>query len=314
MKAAVIEHYGSPEEFIIKDLPSPDIKDGQVLVENKASSVNPVDTLVRQGKTKLITGIIGDQLLGSDFSGIVIQSRSDKFKVGDEVFGLNSAVKGGSYAEQIVVDQEDMTFKPVNLSFTEAAVLPLVGLTAWQGLVTEGKIQKGDRVLITGCTGGVGSVAVQIAKTFDAHITGTCSAKNRDFAESLGVNRIIDYETEKISSDQIFDLIFDASGHFTISDLKENLTQDAMFVTTKGGADDLKGIASVAIDLTFQKRMKIVVMEQNSVDLNILKALVEEGKLKPFITKTFSLDNITEAHRMMEDDSFNGKIAIQIGN
>ena len=314
MKAAVIEHYGSPEEFIIKDLPSPDIKDGQVLVENKASSVNLVDTLVRQGKTKLITGIIGDQLLGSDFSGIVIQSRSDKFKVGDEVFGLNSAVKGGSYAEQIVVDQEDLTFKPVNLSFTEAAVLPLVGLTAWQGLVTEGKIQKGDRVLITGCTGGVGSVAVQIAKTFDAYITGTCSAKNRDFAESLGVDKIIDYETEKISSDQIFDLIFDASGHFTISDLKENLTQDAMFVTTKGGADDLKGIASVAIDLTFQKRMKIVVMEQNSVDLNILKALVEEGKLKPFITKTFSLDNITEAHRMMEDDSFNGKIAIQIGN
>jgi len=314
MKAAVIEHYGCPEEFIIKHLPSPDIKDGQVLVENKASSVNPVDTLVRQGKTKLITGIIGDQLLGSDFSGIVIQSRSDKFKVGDEVFGLNSAVKGGSYAEQIVVDQEDLTFKPVNLSFTEAAVLPLVGLTAWQGLVTEGNIQKGDRVLITGCTGGVGSVAVQIAKTFDAYITGTCSAKNRDFAESLGVDKIIDYETEKISSDQIFDLIFDASGHFTISDLKENLTKDAMFVTTKGGADDLKGIASVAIDLTFQKRMKIVVMEQNSVDLNILKALVEDGKLKPFITKTFSLDNITEAHRMMEDDSFSGKIAIQIGN
>ena len=312
MKAAIIEHYGSPEEFKIKELPTPDIEDGEILIRNRASSVNPIDTIVRQGTIKLVSGLIGDQLLGSDFSGTVLATKSARFKVGDEVFGLNSAVKGGSYAEEIVADAEQAALKPAGISFAEAATLPLVGLTAWQGIVEDGKLKSGDRVLITGCTGGVGFVAVQIAKALNAHVTGTCSAKHVEFARSLGTDEVIAYDQAKIPEGQKFDLIFDASGHYTISDMKGNLTDDAMFVTTKGGADSLKGAVDAATDLLFQKRMKIVKMTPSADDLDKLAELVNNGKLKPHVAKSFPLEQIAAAHRMLEDESFEGKIAIQI--
>ena len=312
MQAAIIEHYGSPEEFKIKDLPTPEIEDGEILIRNRASSVNPIDTIVRKGTVKLISGIIGDQLLGSDFSGTVLATKSKRFKVGDEVFGLNSALKGGSYAEEIVADAESAALKPAKLSFTEAATLPLVGLTAWQGMVDDGKLKSGDRVLITGCTGGVGYVAVQIAKALGAHVTGTCSAKHVEFARSLGTDEVIAYDKEEIPKSQKFDLIFDASGHYTISDMKENLTDDAMFVTTKAGADSLKGAFEAATDMIFQKRMKIVKMDIDEDDLEKLAELVNKGELKPHVAKTFPLAQIAAAHRMLEDESFLGKIAIEI--
>jgi NADPH:quinone reductase-like Zn-dependent oxidoreductase len=310
MKAAVIEHYGAPEAFKIKQYPTPQIGEGQILIRNRASSVNPIDTLVRQGLTKLITGLIGDQLLGSDFSGTVLASQSDRFKVGDEVFGLNSAIKGGSYAEEIVAEADQTALKPAGLSFAEAAVLPLVSLTAWQGMVYDGKLKAGDRVLITGCTGGVGAVAVQIAKTFDAHVTGTCSASHCDFATLLGVDRVMIYDQEKLAPDQKFDLIFDASGHYTIRDMKENLTNEAMFVSTKGGASGFKGVMDAATDLIFQKRMKIVKMDANARDLEIIKGLVEQEKLKPYIAQIFPLEEIAQAHHRLEKGGFIGKIAI----
>jgi len=312
MKAAIIEHYGSPDQFKIKDLPTPEIDKGEILIRNRASSVNPIDTIVRKGTVKLVSGLIGDQLLGSDFSGTVLATKSKRFKVGDEVFGLNSAIKGGSYAEEIVADAEHAALKPASLSFTEAASLPLVGLTAWQGMVDDGKLRSGDRILITGCTGGVGFVAVQIAKALGAHVTGTCSAKHLEFAKSLGTDEVIAYDQAEIPKNQKFDLIFDASGHYTISDMKENLTDEAMFVTTKAGADSLKGAFEAATDMIFQKRMKIVRMDMDDDDLEKLADLVNEGKLKPHIAKTFPLAQIAAAHRMLEDESFLGKIAIEI--
>lgn len=312
MKAAVLEHYGAPEEFVIKELPIPEIEEGEILIQNKASSVNPVDTLVRQGKTKIITGLIGDQLIGADFAGVVIESKSRRFKAGDEVFGLNNAVKGGSYAEVITAAENATALKPANLTFIEAASLPLVGLTAWQGLVTAGQIEQGDRVLILGCTGGVGTAAVQIAKTFGAVITGTCSTEHVDFAKELGVDHIIDYRNGDISKDLKFDLIFDASGNFTISDLKENLTEKAMFVSTRGGTSDLKGIAEAAMDMVFQKRMKIIKLKEDAGDLDKLCELAESGKLKPYVMQVFPLAEIAEAHKALEAGNTTGKIVIQL--
>ena len=311
MKAAIIEHYGSPDEFKIKDLPTPETDKGEILIRNRASSVNPIDTIVRKGTVKLVSGLIGDQLLGSDFSGTVLATKSKRFKVGDEVFGLNSAIKGGSYAEEIVADAEHAALKPTSLSFTEAATLPLVGLTARQGMVDDGKLRSGDRILITGCTGGVGYVAVQIAKALGAHVTGTCSAKHVEFAKSLGTDEVIAYDKAEVPKNQKFDLIFDASGHYTISDMKQNLTDEAMFVTTKAGADSLKGAFEAATDMIFQKRMKIVRMDMDDDDLEKLAELVNEGKLKIHIAKTFPLAQIAAAHRMLEDESFLGKIAIE---
>jgi len=312
MKAAVLEHYGAPGEFAIKELPTPDIKQGQILIRNRASSVNPVDALVRQGKTRLITGLAGEHLIGSDFSGIVIATRSSRFNLGDAVFGLNNAIRGGSYAEIIVADEDNACPKPINLSFTEAAALPLVSLTAWQGMVTQGNLKQNDRVLILGCTGGVGTMAVQIAKSFHAVITGTCSQGHVDFARAIGVHQTIVYNKQQIPKDQQFDLIFDASGNYTISDMKDHLTDKAMFVSTRGGTNNLKGVIEAVIDIALQKRMKIVMEKPNPHDLNEIRKLAEAGKLRPYITRTFPLEQVSDAHRMMENGGFTGKIVIDV--
>ncbi|WP_439556884.1 NAD(P)-dependent alcohol dehydrogenase [Dyadobacter sp.] len=312
MKAAIITEYGSPEVFKMADLPTPEIEDGQVLIQNKASSVNPVDTLVRQGKTRLITGLFGQHVLGADFSGVVMESKNPAFNVGSEVYGMLSAVKGGAYAEMLVAEEENMHFKPANISFTEAASIPLVGLTAWQGLMDNGKMLSRQHVLITGCTGGVGYIAVQIAKHFGNTVTGTCSESHADFAKQIGADHIIIYDKEEIPAEKQFDLIFDASGHFTISDLKDSLTDTGLFVTTRGGADSLGGVVDAAIDMVFQKRMKLVVVKPNSEELFQLAKLIEAGVIKPQVSKTFALENLGPAHQMVEEESFTGKVAVEI--
>lgn len=312
MKAAVLKKYGSVEQFIIKQMPVPELKDGQILVRNYASSVNPVDTIVRKGKMKILSGVTGDKIIGSDFSGVVMASRSSNFKIGDEVFGFMNSLTGSAYAEIVLVDEQNAVHKPANLSFTEAAVLPLVALTAWKGLVTEGKIQKGDRVLILGCTGGVGSAAVQIARTFGAVISGTCSGKNVAFANEIGCEVVYDYQTEIIPETAIFDLVFDATGMYHMKEYQKHLTAEAMFISTKGGARDFINGVEAAFEIAFKKKMKVIVVKPNVKDLLIIKSMIENGQLKSIIAKTFPIELIGEAHQMMENGGFTGKIAIEI--
>ncbi|KAA0992625.1 NAD(P)-dependent alcohol dehydrogenase [Dyadobacter aurulentus] len=312
MRAAIIEKYGEPEVFQIKEMPIPELKDGQVLIQNKASSVNPVDTLVRQGKTRLLTGLFGEHIIGSDFSGIVIKSQSAAFSVGTEVYGMMSAVKGGAYAEMIVVEESDVAAKPSNLSFTEAAVIPLVGLTAWQGLVVDGVLGTGQNVLVTGCTGGVGTMATQIAKHFGCTVTGTCSSENTAFAREVGVDHVIPFDEKEVPEQKQFDLIFDAAGNFTISDLDGSLKENALFVTTRAGADDLTGALEAAVDMLLRKRMKIVKVKPDIAHLYQLARLAESGELKPYIAETFGLEQLAAAHRKMEEGGFTGKIAVEI--
>lgn len=312
MKAAVLKKYGSVDQFTIKDVPVPELKDSQILIRNYASSVNPVDTLVRKGKMKLLSGPGKDKVIGSDFSGVVLASRSKKFKIGDEVFGFLNSMKGKAYAEIVQVSDECVAHKPSNLTFTEAAVLPMVGLTAWRGIVTEGKVQEGDRVLVLGCTGGVGSAAVQIAKKFGAYITGTCSGKHVDFAYQLGCNLVYNYEMESVPDTEMYDLIFDATGLYHLSDFEQHLTAEAMFISTRGGANDfLSGIES-AMEIAFKKKMKVIVVKPNVDELLILKEMVENNELKPLVARTFPIEQIAEAHLMVEEGSFTGKVAVEI--
>lgn len=312
MKAAVLKKYGSVDQFTIKQMPVPELKDGQILVRNYASSVNPVDTLVRQGKMKLLSGVTGEKIIGSDFSGVVMASRSSNFKIGDEVFGFMNSLSGSAYSEIILVDEKNTVHKPTNLSFTEAAVLPLVALTAWKGLVTEGKIQKGDRVLILGCTGGVGSAAVQIARTFGAVISGSCSGKNVAFAKEIGCEFVYDYEKDVIPDTAVYDLIFDATGMYHMKEYQKHLTAEAMFVSTKGGVRDFLNGVEAAFEIAFKKKMKLIVIKPNVKDLLIIKSMVENGQLKPVIAKTFPIESIADAHLMMESGGFTGKIAVEI--
>lgn len=312
MKAAVLEKIGASPKFKMKELPSPIIKSGQILVKNYASSVNPVDSIVRQGKAVLASAGFSNQIIGSDFCGKVLASKSRLFKAGDEVYGMISAIKGGAYAEELVVDDDLVVLKPTNLTYLEAGVIPLVGLTAYQALFKVGRLQKKENVLITGCTGGVGSVAVQLARSMDAHISGLCSENHRDYANAIGCDVVIDYKNQKIPSGARFDLIFDAAGMYTYSNLKHHLTEHGLFVTTRGETNNIKGFVKTAVDVVFEPNMKFVFVKSNTEDLLALKNIIEQGLLKLAISHIFSLEQLTEAHRLMKKGGFVAKIAIDI--
>jgi NADPH:quinone reductase-like Zn-dependent oxidoreductase len=312
MKAAVIKKYGGPEAFTIKEVDNPKLKDGQILIRNRASSVNPIDIHVREGRTKLITGLFGEHIIGSDFSGTVISSKSEKYKEGDEVFGFLNAALGGAYAEQVVVSETNLCLKPSALSFAEAAALPLVACTAWQGMVEQGKLKNNSKVLVLGCTGGVGTVAVEIAKSFGCKVSGTCSEEHKDFAKELGCEKVWAYDNEKVPDNEVFDLIFDASGKYTISDYSDQLDDDAMFVSTKGGAESVAGAARAIKDATLRRQMKLVVVMPDPDDLEKIKQTVEDGGLKPYVAETYPLDQISAAHKKAGEGSFIGKIVIEI--
>ena len=312
MKAAVLEHYGAPQEFKIKDLAAPALQEGQLLVRNHASSVNPIDVLVRQGTLRLVSGLTGEPVIGSDFCGTVTESRSSRFQPGDEVFGFVAATTGQAYAELVAVDADLAAPKPTTLSFVEAGVLPMVTMTAYQGLVTEGGLQAGQRVLINGCTGGVGGTAVQIAKALGATVVGTCQGEHMDQARALGCDQVLNYETEAIPQDHTFDLILDTAAKLTLTDVEASLTEQGVLVTTKPAMDDAAHTVSSAVDL-LKPRMKMVHAKSNPDDLLKIKAWVEQGKLRPCVTQTFPLAQIAQAHAQLEHGDVVGKVAIDLG-
>ena len=229
MKAVVINRYGAADVLEYREVEKPAINDDEILVEVYASSVNPVDWKVRQGQLKIITGKKFPRILGCDFSGKIaeIGKNIKNYKVGDEIYGMVSALKGGAYAEYVKVSLENILAKPRNLDFEQAAAVPLAGLTALQSLRNLGKIKQGDRVLINGCSGGVGSFAIQIAKSFDANVTGICSSKNIEFSKNLGADNVIDYTRKNIlERDETYDIFFDVVGNQSFSQIKKLLTKE----------------------------------------------------------------------------------------
>jgi len=312
MKAAVLEKTGVTPKFKIKELPKPKIKSGQVLIRNFASSVNPVDVLMQQGKALLTTAGFSNQVIGCDFCGKVLESKSRLFKEGDEVFGMVPTLRGGAYAEELVVDADQIALKPFNLNYLEAGVIPLVGLTAYQALFKVGRLQREENVLITGCSGGVGSAAVQLARSLDCHISGLCSEKHRPYAHALGCDVVIDYKNQRIPSGARFDLIFDAAGKYTYSDLKHFLTEKGLFVTTRGETNNVKGVVKTTVDMVFESQMKFVFVKSSAIDLNRIGELVEQGKFKIPIAASFPLEQLWEAHKLMEKGGFAGKIGVEI--
>jgi NADPH:quinone reductase-like Zn-dependent oxidoreductase len=309
MKAAVLEHYGDPSEFVIKTLDAPTISDGQILVRNRASSVNPVDAMVRAGAFRLVSGLFGDQIIGSDFCGVVVESRSTRFKAGDEVYGAVPPTNGAAYASEVAADENVAALKPTTISYAEAAALPVVALTAYQALL-QGNLTAGGHILINGCTGGVGCAAVQLAKHMGATVTGTCSPAHNDVAHELGCDNVLDYD-KPLPADQQYDLIFDTAGKLILSDVEQNLKEEALLITTKPDTEGFSRTVSTLVDLV-KPRMKTIAMEANTADLTTLKELIEQGKFKSYVARTFPLEQMEQAHHMLEAGNFVGKIAISI--
>jgi len=219
MKRVQYHHYGGPEELRLDEVSLPNAGKGQILVKLKAASVNPMDWKIRRGEMKMLTGFRFPRGLGHDFAGVVeaIGPGVERFQVGNEVFGVTSIPQAGTFAEYVVAEEKNVGFKPPSVSFEEVAALTIVSITAWTALVTKAHLSASQSVFITGCLGGVGRSAVQIARLCGANVVGSCRASGREEALALGVGEAVDYHAfDSTPYRQRFDVIFDAAGALSL--------------------------------------------------------------------------------------------------
>ena len=311
MKAMVIREYGSAEVLKYEEVEAPKIKPDELLVKVHAASVNPVDWKIRKGMLKIITGNKFPIIIGFDLAGVVLEvgSQVTNFKVGDEIYA-SLGVPGGAYAELAAVPQKVAALKAKNISFEEAAALPVAALTALQSLRDKANIQPKQTVLVNGASGGVGIFAVQIAKALGAEVTGVCSGKNIDFVKSLGADYLIDYKKQDFTQNQVqYDIVFDAVGKQTFDNCKQVLKPDGVYVTT---LPSLQNIVAIALTSLFgSQKAKFILAQPNTADLLYLNELIETGKMRVVIDCTYPLKELTAAHIYSESERAKGKIAIR---
>jgi NADPH:quinone reductase-like Zn-dependent oxidoreductase len=317
MRAVVYHSYGAPDVLTIEEVEKPTPKDDEVLVRVHASSVNPAEWY---GMTGLFLARLGNGLarpketrLGADFAGVVeaVGKNASDFQPGDEVFGGRS----GAYADYLTV-KNAIAPKPANISFEEAAAVPTAGITALQGLRDYGMIQPGQKVLINGASGGVGTFAVQIARVFGAEVTAVCSPKNVECARSLGADHVFDYTKEDFTRSALrYDLIFDIAGSRSWFDYKRVLDPDARVVIVGGPKTPLIGPLSHVIkmrvaSLGSSQKMAFFIAKFTREDLGELKDLIEAGKVKPLVERAYPLNQISEAMRHLGTGHAQGKIVV----
>jgi NADPH:quinone reductase-like Zn-dependent oxidoreductase len=315
MKTAIINEFGSPDVLKIMDIQKPVPKDDEVLIKVKFTGINPVDTKVRAGTSGMSKNLQFPAILGWDVSGTieVVGKNVSFFKTGDEVFGcIGFPGLGKTYAEFAVADPKLLTKKMHGISFEDAAAVPMAGLTAYQAINEHLKVSVGENVLIQAAAGGVGHLAVQLAKIKGAFVAGTASGKNESFLKSIGVDQFIDYKNEKF--EDVFknpDAVLDAMGgevlYRSIKCVKPGGRVVCLPSSTK---NDPK-----AIELARQNNVELIwpMMHPEGEEMQLIACLLEEQKLKVKIDKVFTLDKIADAHKAIETHSTDGKIVVKIG-
>jgi NADPH:quinone reductase-like Zn-dependent oxidoreductase len=319
MKAIVRTQYGPPELLKFAEVAIPVPASGEVLIRLCAASVNPVDLYMMKGAPwDRIPGMRKRKpmVLGCDVAGRVeaVGSGVKGFQIGDEVFGV-TGFKGTGFAEYVCVAEESLGPKPENLTFDQAAAVPVAGVTALQGLRDKGRIRAGHKVLVEGASGGVGTFAVQIAKAFGAEVTAVCSTRNVDQARSIGADRVIDYSKEDFTrSGQRYDLILAANGHHSIFDYRRLLTGDGVYVAAGGGLVQIFETFTLGPVLSRmgRKKMAFFLAKVNRRDLNFLKDLLESGKVVPVIDRRYRLSEAAEALRYLAEGHAQGKIVLTV--
>ncbi|MBP0000444.1 MAG: NAD(P)-dependent alcohol dehydrogenase [Cyanobacteria bacterium SID2] len=313
MKAVTIDRYGSSDVLQYRDVEQPVPTGNAVLVRVRASSVNPIDWKIRRGDLALLSGFDFPRPLGADVAGIVeaVGDTATQFQPGDEVFGFGNPLNSGTYAEFATLPESQLALKPKNVSFEEAAAAPLAGLTAMQALLDLGELRPGCSVLVNGASGGVGEFAVQIAKTFSATVTGVCSEANLEIVRHLGADAVIDYTREDFTHQAArYDLVFDAVGKRTFTDCRRVLKPEGIFVSTLPSPELL---ASIAQTLLFSgQKAKLILAQPKSRDLQALCELMEDGKVKSQIDRTYPLSEIAAAHNYSETGRAKGKIVLTV--
>ena len=323
MKAIVYEKYGSPDVLQLKDVEKPTPKDDEVLIKIHAASVNAYDWHFLTADIFLIRLMGGGLLkpkntrLGADMAGRIetVGKNVKQFRPGDEVFGDMAGHGNGSFAEYVSAPESTFALKPANLSFDEAAAVPMAAITALQGLRDEGKIHSGQKVLINGASGGVGTFAVQLAKYFGAEVTAVCSTRNLDQARSIGADHVIDYIKEDFTQSGLqYDLILAANGYHPLSAYKRALTPKGIYVMAGGSMAQIFEAMLLGswMSKTGGKKMGGVSTKPNQEDLIFMKDLLEAGKVVPVIERRYPLSETAEALRYLGEGHARGKIVITV--
>jgi NADPH:quinone reductase-like Zn-dependent oxidoreductase len=312
MRGIVYERYGPPEVLEVRELARPVPGPGEVLVDVSAAALNPKDSLVRKGRFRLVTGQRFPRRLGYDFAGVVhsLGPGVTGLAPGAPVFGMLNGWAGGTVAEQVCVPQRELARKPERLDFEQAAALPLAALTALQALRDEAQLQPGQRVLINGASGGVGVVAIQVARLLGARVTTTSSARNLELCRSLGAHEAWDYAArEAFAPGGGFDVIFDVFGNRSFSRARPALAARGTYVTTVPGA------AAVALHLLTRwlpRRARLVVVRSNRADLEQLARAAGEGALVPVIDRVVPLEETAAGQAHVETRRARGKVVVRV--
>jgi NADPH:quinone reductase-like Zn-dependent oxidoreductase len=325
MKAIVYTEYGSPEVLQLKEIAKPTPKDNEVLVKVYAVSVNAADLHLLRADPFLIrlsSGLLKpkNEILGSDIAGRVEAVGRDikEFKRGDDVFGNISADGWGGFAEYACARENAFALKPSNLSFEAAAAVPMAAVTALQGIRYAGQIRPGQKVLINGASGGVGTFALQLAKSFGAEVTAVCSTRNLDVARSIGADHVIDYTKEDFAKNgKKYDLILATNGNRSISDYRRALSPKGIYVQTGGSMAQMSQAMLLGpwISRTGSQKMgNMGVAKPDKKDLVTVKELLEAGKVKPVIDRCYPLGETAEAIRYLEEGHAQGKVVITVAH
>ncbi len=324
MKAIVREKYGSPDVLHLQEMEKPVLNDDRVLVKVRAASINAADWHMLTADIFLMR-LMGEGLfrpknkfLGADIAGCVeaVGKNVKQFRPGDAVFGDVFGHGTGSFAEYVSVPENTLVLKPSNVSFEESAAVPLAAVTALQGLRDEGHIQAGQKVLIYGASGGVGTFAVQIAKSFGAEVTAVCSTRNVEMVRSLGADHIIDYKKEDFTQNgQQYDLILAVNGYRPLSVYKRALTPRGIYVMAGGLPSQMfqSLLLGPLMSTSNGRRMTIVSAKTNQKDLLVIRDLLEAGKIRPVIDECYPLCETAEAFRYFDKVHARGKVVITVG-
>jgi NADPH:quinone reductase-like Zn-dependent oxidoreductase len=321
MKAMVQDTYGSAEVLELRDVDKPEIGDDEVLVRVRAAGVNPADWAVMSGLPYIARPVYGmrkpkNSVRGTDVAGQVeaVGASVTRFRPGDEVFGWCV----GAYAEYAVSDGT-LALKPANVTFEQAASVPMAGLVALQALRDHGNVQAGQTVLINGASGGIGTFAVQIAKSLGAQVTGVCSPRNMDLVRSIGADHVIDYTVDDFTrTGQHYDFILDNVSNHSLSDLRRALTPTGALVPNGGGFDNHwfasggRVLRAHVLKRSVDHRLRPFLVSPSQEDLVVLKELIEAGKITPVIDRTYQLSETPQAIAHVGEGHAQGKIAITV--
>lgn len=331
MRAARLHRYGGPDELVVEEVPLPRCDARQVLIRIHAAAVNPVDWKIRGGAQRAVIRLKLPFILGMDLSGVIVAIGADVrgFAVGDEVYSSPHHKIQGCYAEYVAVDAAQVARRPASISHIEAAGVPMVGLTAWRCLVTAGHLQAGQKVVITAGAGGVGSIAIQIAKALGAYVATTCSERNRQFVEELGADEVLDYRSQRV--DDVlsgYDLALDVYGGDDTARLRRVLKRGGRLVAITGDLPGLVkrygpilGVGAMIFrtaGMMLSSRLfhgitaRHVVRRPDGSELAELTTLIERGAVKPIVDRVFPLEQIADAHRYSESGRARGKIIVAV--